>query len=146
MYDAVLHYCDRLEFTDQSWISIYQKMYKYVADNEMSATEFTNLEYTGTKSYTIFLHNPEQRYDSDYDFKLIVDKWQLDHIINILKTYRDVSYNSIRGWFAELSEEVHSLNKGVAGPLFNRRVVYSGIRTTELMIQYHVFNKEDPFK
>lgn len=144
MYDTILQYKDRIELSN-SWISIYQKVYKWVEDGSISDEEFKSLEYKPTREYRMFLHNIEQSFDDEYDFRLIVDKWQLDYIINLLQIHKDLKYNKVRDWFVKLSDEVHSFYATCIGP-FGKHLAYHGTRTTELMKQYHVFNKEDPFK
>lgn len=144
MYDAILECKNRIELSN-SWISIYQKVYKWAKDGSISEKEFESLEYKPTREYQMFLHNNEQALDIEYDFRLIVDKWQLDYITNLLQMNKYLKYDKVRDWFAKLSEEVHSLYK-VATGMYGRHISYHGTRTTELMKQYHVFNEEDPFK
>lgn len=144
MYDTILQYKDRIELSN-SWISIYQKVYKWVENGSISDEEFKSLEYKPTREYRMFLHSIEQSFDDEYDFRLIVDKWQLDYIINLLQIHKDLKYNQIRDWFAKLSDEVHHFNVVAIGP-FGKHLAYHGTRTTELMKQYHIFNEEDPFK
>ena len=64
MYDTILQYKDRIELSN-SWISIYQKVYKWVEDGSMSEEEFKSSEYKPTREYQMFLHNIEQSFDDE---------------------------------------------------------------------------------
>lgn len=137
-YNKQLDYRERITLSDDSHISIYQKVFKWSENKE----EFESMNYKGTKEYKLFLYNPSQRYDCDFDFELIVDLWQLEYIKTYIESHELNDYESIKEWFKNLSSEVHSLYTTQTGP-FGNRLVYMGKRTTDLMKQYHVFNKEE---
>lgn len=136
-YNNRLEYKESIRLSDNSRLSIYQKVYKY-SDNE---EEFNSVPYKGTKDYRMYLHNNSQPYDCDYDFELLLDLWQLEYVKKRLESSPDWTYDKVKGWFKEMCEQLNSLTRTSAGP-FGNRLVYRGKKTTELMIQYHVFNKD----
>lgn len=129
MYDNRLDYVENIELSDNSRLSIYQKVYK--SDNEDI--------YRKTKYYRMYLHNSNQRYDCDYDFELILDSYQLEYIKSQIHKY--TNYNSVKNWFKEMCEELNTLTI-TSGP-FGNCIILRGKKTTELMIQRRVFNKEE---
>lgn len=136
-------YCNnRLEYKEciklnNCRLSVYQKVYKYAETED----EFNSVPYKGTKDYRMYLHNSSQPYDCDYDFELLLDLWQLEYVKKCLESSPDWTYDKVKGWFKEMCEQLNSLTRTSAGP-FGNRLVYIGKKTTELMKQYHVFNKE----
>ena len=138
MYDSILSFDNNLVFPDGSHISIYNKQFKWSKD-DISELMWNAMTYERTRSYYIFLHNPDQKYDSEYEFRLVTDEWQKDKVLETLRGLSDVSFDSVRGLFAKLSESVNSVSR-VATGAFGNHLVTHGTYTTELLKQYGLLN------
>ena len=135
-WDNRLKFKENINLCDGSRISLYQKIYKY-AD---TWDEFDSMKYKGTKEWHMYLHNSDQPYDSNYDFELLLDTWQMNYVKSRLESAPDWTYDKVKGWFKEMCKPLNSLIQTSAD--FGTRVIFKGKKTTELMKCYHVFNEE----
>lgn len=130
--DKKLVYQKEFQMDDGSRLSIYQKFYKY-SENE---DEFKSMDYVGTKDHRMYLHNSSQPYDSEYDFEMLVDLWQMQYILELFEK-TDKTYESTKELLKKMSEEVNGLTASQAGEWGNRRVL-RGVRNTKLVKMYNV--------
>lgn len=133
-----------LRSNEDCHLSIYNKVIDTyaVADFTSKLTEHNFESSRPTMFYYIFLYRSDHTYDDVYDFRLIVDEYQLKYVTDMLSKYQNLSYEGILEWFKYLSDEVHTLVKVANGP-FGGNIAYNGSRTTRDMMNYHVFNSDD---